>query len=63
MFNREGAELVFEALCSNSTLTELDMSFNSLGKRDYVVLQMCEMFKENKGLRHIDLSCNSFTKD
>ena len=63
MFNREGAELIFEALRTNSTLTELDMSFNSLGIRDYVVLQMCEMFKENKSLRHLDLSCNSFTKD
>ena len=56
MLNREGAESIFEALRTNSTLTELDMSFNSLGKRDYVVLQMCEMFKENKSLRHIDLS-------
>ena len=54
----EGIEKLFEQLSNNKTLTRIDMSKNSLGKKNQSFLSIIPCLKENKFLTEINFDDN-----
>ena len=54
----EGIEKLFEQLSKNKTLTRIDMSKNSLGKKNQSFLSIIPCLKENKFLTEINFDDN-----
>lgn len=53
-----------DGLMENDTLAVLDLSWNCLGlEGSKCVDRLCDLFKKNKSIVHLDLSSNFFNKD
>ena len=54
--------MIFKALSSNSTLKVFDISWNSVGSgTPSAAPVICEFFKTNKSMVHMDLSNNNIS--
>jgi hypothetical protein len=53
---RSGAVAVWDALGVNSSIVQLDMSWNSLGHNDDVAMSIAHTVESNTALLHLDLS-------
>ena len=56
--------MIYKALATNSTLKVLDISWNTIGNgMPTAVPNVCEFFKTNKTIVHLDMSNNNFSYD
>lgn len=62
-FKDMGSALIFEGLTKNDSLKELDLSWNSIGQSNDKkgLLKLSALIPSAQGLKHLDLSFNSFT--